>query len=110
MCLSSLVSRMKSLARSLALICCAIVSACAVQPKEQEDVSIGSAVMRRDHSIVLQLGASSPDGATGDAEFVYPPSHPEYDSVLPHVGPLVPGQSVSVRPWPDTPKADSTRG
>ena len=70
--------------------------------------SIGSAEMKTDRTIVLQLRAESSDGLIGDGYFVYPPRHPEYDRVLEHVGPLKPGQSAHVRPWPE-PKPSSSQ-
>ena len=44
--------------------------------------SIGSATMEADGTIVMQLRAEGPGGIVGDAQFVYPPSHPEYREIL----------------------------
>jgi len=60
--------------------------------------SIGSATMQADGTIVLQLRAQT--GPTvGDAQFLYPPSHPQYQQILDHVGGLKPGESKPVPPW-----------
>jgi hypothetical protein len=67
------------------------------QPAETE--SIGSATMKDDGSIVLQLRAQS-NGAIGDAVFVYRRGDPNYDSILKHIGPIKPGETKLVRPWP----------
>jgi len=71
------------------------------KPSAQE--SIGSATMQADGSIVLQLRAEG-NGAKGDAVFVYRRDNPQYESILKHVGPIKPGESKLVRPWPDTKK------
>jgi len=64
------------------------------------DASIGVATMQPDGTIVLDLRAEGP-GMLGDARITYPKSHPEYDSVLKHLGGLTPGDSKPVPPWPD---------
>jgi len=63
--------------------------------------SIGSATMQADGTIVMQLRAEGPGPMIGDAQFVYPPDHPEYQSILEHLGGLAPGESKPVPPWPD---------
>lgn len=63
--------------------------------------SIGAATMQPDGTILLQLRAEGPDGLEGDALLTYPPTHPDYESVLKHLGGLAPGQSKPVPPWPD---------
>ncbi len=68
---------------------------------DAEWTSLGAAEMKLDRTIVLRLRAETSDGARGEGYFVYQPSDPEYLKVLEHVGPLAPGQSVGVRPWPD---------
>jgi len=62
--------------------------------------SIGSATMEADGTIVLQLRAET-GSAVGDALFRYPPSHEEYVRIRAHVGPIEPGQSRPVPPFPD---------
>ena len=57
--------------------------------------------MNPEGSIVLQLRASDPRGMVGDAQFVYSPSHLQYDEVLRHVGGLRPGETKPVPPWPE---------
>ena len=90
-----------------ALLAVACAAGCAVPSKVRrasDAPSIGSAEMKTDRSIVLRLRAETADGAVGEGYFVYPIGHPEYQKILQHVGPLAPGQSVSVRPWPDEKK------
>jgi hypothetical protein len=57
--------------------------------------AIGEATMRDDKTIVMDLYQPA------HARFVYPPSHPEYEKVLAHIGGLEPGQKKLVPPWPD---------
>jgi hypothetical protein len=63
--------------------------------------SIGSATMQADGTIVMQLRAEGPGPMIGDAQFVYPPDHPEYQSILEHLGGLAPGETKPVPPWPE---------
>jgi hypothetical protein len=49
--------------------------------------------------IVMNLRASDDRGNMGDAQFVYPPSHPNYAAILRHLGGLKPGESKPVPPW-----------
>lgn len=62
--------------------------------------SIGTATMTDDGTIVLDLRAEGPDGAHGDARLVYPKSHPQYASILEHIGGLRPNEKKPVPPWP----------
>ena len=66
---------------------------------EQQQPSIGRATMDADGTIVLQLRAESSGGALGDALLRYPPSHPQYRSILDHLGGLRPGETKLVPPW-----------
>lgn len=60
---------------------------------------IGNATMNPDGTIVMDLYTS---GSTrGQARFVYPPNHPDYQKVLDHLGGLQPGENKAVPPWPD---------
>jgi hypothetical protein len=79
-----------------------ILSACAqaVEAEKEKD-SIGVATLKDDGTIVLRLRAKAPDGATGEGTLVYPPTHPEYQNILSHLGPIQKGQTVAVKPWPD---------
>jgi hypothetical protein len=61
--------------------------------------SIGVATQEGDGTIILMLRATGA-GAIGDAQFRYPPTHPQYAMIKAHVGPIPPGKSVSVRPFP----------
>jgi hypothetical protein len=70
---------------------------------------IGVATMAGDGTITLMLRALSP-GALGEAVLVYPPAHPEYDRIRQHIGPIEPGGTVPVRPWPDGENSADERG
>lgn len=63
--------------------------------------SIGQAHMLADGTIELWLRAEGPGGMRGDAKFSYPPTHPQYQQILKHVGSLEPGATRPVPPWPD---------
>ncbi len=56
---------------------------------------IGEAKMLDDGTVVLTLYHPA------SAQKTYPPAHPEYASVLRHLGGLRPGESKGVPPWPD---------
>ena len=64
--------------------------------------SIGMATMEPDGTLVLQLRAEEDPGddAIGDALITYAPSHPDYASVLAHIGGLLPGEEKPVPPFP----------
>ncbi|MCU0700075.1 MAG: hypothetical protein MUC96_26505 [Myxococcaceae bacterium] len=62
--------------------------------------SIGSATMQADGTLELMLRAEGPGGMVGDALVRYPPTHPEYQTVLAHLGGLKPGESKPVPPFP----------
>lgn len=68
---------------------------------DENPQSIGQASMKEDGTIVLMLRAETDDGALGDTLFTYPPTDKEYNSILQHLGGLVPGESKPVPPWPD---------
>ncbi len=63
--------------------------------------SIGSAEMLPDGTIVMNLRATGPGPAIGDAQLRYPPSHKDYAKILAHLGGLKPGESKPVPPFPD---------
>jgi hypothetical protein len=75
------------------------IAAFAAEPK-REPVTIGTAEMKADGTIVLRLRAELPGGGSGEGELIYPPTHPEYKKILELVSPLAPGQTVLVLPWP----------
>lgn len=82
-------------------------------PTQQQDNAsdfIGFANMEADGTIVLQLDATPPGGGRAHGYFRYPPDHPKYRNILRHVGPLKPGESAPVRPWPETSGSPSTQG
>lgn len=65
---------------------------------QTEPASIGEATMDPDRTIVLHLRAVSP-GAVGDGLLRYPPSHPQYASILAHLKGLEPGERKPVPPF-----------
>jgi len=68
-----------------------------------EPESIGTATMRQDRTIVLDLVARGA-GLLGDARLTYAPSDQNYEAILRHLGGLRPGEVKPVRPWPDQPR------
>ena len=59
-----------------------------------ERQSIGQATMLGDGTIVLLLRAEDPTAqAVGDAQLVYPPTHPQYQEIAAHLGELRPGET-----------------
>lgn len=73
------------------------------KPKNVEDgvpKSIGMAKMTKDRRVEMTLRAETDDGTVGQGFFVYGPDHPNYRSVLEHLGGLAPGESKPVPPWP----------
>jgi hypothetical protein len=62
--------------------------------------SIGNAFMQNDGTIVLDLRAEG-EGVSGIGRLVYPPSHPQYQYVMNHLGGLRPGENKPVMPFDD---------
>ncbi len=60
---------------------------------------IGTARMDPDGTIHLQLRSMGDQGIVGDAEFIYPPGHPDYQAILKHLGGLQAGKEVAIPPW-----------
>lgn len=71
------------------------------RPRENSEPAIGVASMEEDGTIVLRLIARGPGGLTGEGLLRYPRSHPQYKEILHHIGPMKPGESRPVSPWPD---------
>lgn len=66
---------------------------------------IGTATLRPDGTLVLDLIAETPDGdVRGHSHFEYPPNSPDYESVKSHIGPIAVGEEKLVNPWPDEPE------
>lgn len=66
-----------------------------------EEAPIGSARMEPDGTLVLWLRAKSEDGSiVGHGQLRYVPGNPDYRRVLRHLGPILPGSEVLVRPFP----------
>jgi hypothetical protein len=70
--------------------------------------SIGMATMLDDGTIVLDLRAETDDTSaprtTGHARYVLAPSDPRYAETIRHLGPMKPGETRSVPPWPSASK------
>lgn len=72
------------------------------RPGPAAGASIGSATMKADGTLVLQLRAEDPaSGAVGQGFFSYAPDDPKYARTLAHIGGLKPCQETSVPPWPE---------
>jgi hypothetical protein len=69
-----------------------------VEAAEQRG-SIGQATMEPNGTIVLRFRAEGPGGMRGDGLLRYPPDHPQYRSVLDHLGGMRPGENKPVPPW-----------
>jgi hypothetical protein len=80
----------------LATLLAALAWHAAAQPARPP---IGTATMRADGTIVLDLRAEGPGGAVGQGRLTYPPDHPQYAAVLRHLGGLRPGETKPVPPW-----------
>lgn len=72
-----------------------------VEPTPKAGKSIGVATMLDDGTIQLQLRAEGEGGMVGDALLSYPPAHHQYQYILDHLGPMKPGDSKPVPPFPD---------
>ena len=81
----------------LAIVLCLALAACTGSSPGEDP--IGTATMREDGTIVLDLVAET--GSTrGQARFIYPPDHEQYEEVVRHLGGLEPGRTKPVPPWP----------
>jgi len=67
----------------------------------EQTQSIGTATMRQDRTIVLDLIARGP-GLLGHGRLTYSPSDPNYEAILRHLGGLRPGEVKQVQPFPAT--------
>jgi hypothetical protein len=61
--------------------------------------SIGSATLRPDGILELQLRAEGPGGMVGDSLITYAPGDPDYQKVLAHLGGLAVGEVKPVPPF-----------
>lgn len=68
--------------------------------KTEKAEYIGTTTMEKDGTIKLFLRAEE-EGIVGHGLLTYSPDDPDYTDVLEHLGGLSPGESKSVRPWPD---------
>lgn len=89
-------STVASTADSSAAASVPVPSTSAVDGLKNEDVNaIGQATMLPDGTLVLDLRRPAM------AQKKYAPTDAEYRSVLDHVGPIQPGETKLVMPWPD---------
>jgi hypothetical protein len=72
-----------------------------ISPKQLKPLPeyIGSARMRDDGTLELNLRYESDDGVVGHGFELLPPDHPLYKERLRHIGPIKPGQEVGIRPF-----------
>lgn len=61
---------------------------------------VGTARMLGDRTVELNLRAEDSSGTIGHSLIRYSSDHPQYESILAHVGALAPGESVLVPCWP----------
>jgi hypothetical protein len=67
------------------------------QPEQRQEY-IGTAWITEDGTIRMRLRMSMP-GAVGQTSLTYAVDDPRYNEILAHVGPIRPGEVVSVRPF-----------
>jgi hypothetical protein len=72
-------------------------------PDAQEPVVeyVGQASMEDDGTIVLQMHRTGDGIFVSAPPFRYPKSHPKYQYILDHLGPMHPGEHRLVKPFPD---------
>ena len=70
------------------------------QQGKDESEYIGTASMRPDGMIQLQLRATDGSGTVGDALLTYPRNHPDYQMILDHLQGLSPGEQKPVKAFP----------
>ena len=63
--------------------------------------SIGTATMKADGTVILQLRAEGKNNIIGDALLEYKPSDKNYKKIIDHIGGLKKGETKSVPSWPD---------
>lgn len=59
------------------------------------------ATMTEDKTIVLDLRAEGKKGEIGTGRITYPPTNPQYNDILKHLGGLKVGEKKPVPPWKD---------
>jgi hypothetical protein len=60
---------------------------------------IGTATMKQDKAIILQLRSEQEDGSIAEGQFEYRIGDAEYKNILEHIGDIKPGETVKVKPW-----------
>jgi hypothetical protein len=78
----------------------AILGTIRFQESKDKSEYIGTASMRPDGTIQLQLRATDGSGTVGDALLTYPRNHPDYQMILDHLQGLSPGEQKPVKPFP----------
>lgn len=71
--------------------------------------TIGTATIAADGTIVLSLRSQDGAGMIAEGLFSYAPGDPNYTVVLCHIGPISPGETVRVRPFPDERRGQGER-
>lgn len=77
----------------------ALPGAASAQPAAPDPAPIGTARMRVDGSIVLDLMARQ-GRAVGHGHLAYPPGHPDYETIRRYPGGLRVGETRPVPPFP----------
>jgi hypothetical protein len=62
--------------------------------------SIGTASMDSEGTLHLRLISRGP-GPEGIGHFSYKVNDPNYAKILAHIGPIGPGETCPVKPWPE---------
>jgi len=74
-----------------------------VEAMKEELNSVGVATMSADGAITLRLRSVESGGSIMEAVKTYKVDDPMYDEVRKHIGPISPGESKPIPPWPATP-------
>lgn len=90
----------------LAFLCPSAQAFC--QPRDPAK-TIGTATIAADGTIVLSLRSQDGAGLIAEGLFSYAPGDPNYTAVLRHIGRIVTGETVWVRPFPDERRQQDAR-
>ncbi|RYE60508.1 MAG: hypothetical protein EOP20_02320 [Hyphomicrobiales bacterium] len=90
----------------LAFLCASAQVLC--EPRDPAE-SIGTAMITVDGTIVLNLRSQDSAGMIAEGLFSYAPGDPNYTAVLRHIGRIVPGETVWVRPFPNERRQQDAR-
>jgi hypothetical protein len=64
-------------------------------------LTAGTAIMRDNGTIVLQLHGPGPDGETRERRLVYAPTHSAHGNLLKYIGFANRNETVLLKPWPE---------